>query len=324
MSTAAAPVRLGNRLVNHVKDLCLSRPYRADVEKTEGGATVPGNWAADAVTPGAAEFMEKLRPRTIIGRLPRLRSVPFRLPVVKRTGGGLYAWRGEGGSKTVTSAEYDKTTLKPRTAAGIIVLSRELLAASDTETDILRELSDGLTAFLDSSFIDPAAALIPDVQPGSVTNGASSIPSSGDPGDDLRALVAAVEAALGTLADVAIVMSETSAWGIATTLPGAFPLGVAGGLFGLLPVVLSASAADNLVAVHAPSVLIGEGPLRLDRATETALEMAGNPATGAANLVSLFQTNSVALRAERMTNWEVARAGAVQYVAGADYGGPTS
>ena len=41
-------------------------------------------------------------------------------------------------------------------------------------------------------------------------------------------------------------------------------------------------------------------------------------ATGT-SVVSMYQTNSIAIRAERFINWQVARPGAVAWVEGANY-----
>lgn len=327
MNPVSIHAERGSRFVKHCTDIALGRlpgsiADRIESKSVPAGTTdgdYDGGWGADAVTPGAAEFLGLLRAQTIIGRLAT-RGVPFRTPVVKRTGGGLFMWRGAVGAKTVTSVEYGKTRLIERTAAGIVVLTRELLNASGAENDVRRELTDGLVAFHDSAFIDPSVAEVADVSPASITYGADPISSTGDAGEDLRELVAAIQSALETLAGVVLVMSEATAWGIATTVPGAFPQGVTGGLFGLLPVVLSAAAGQNIVAVHQPSIIVAEGALRVDMATDAALEMAATPGTGAQALVSLWQTNSIALRVERTINWEVAREGAVQYVSGADYG----
>lgn len=326
MSTAT--VKLGDypgrTFVHFARDVALGKAHPPLITKdVPAGTTVDDEyaWGFQTVVPGAAEFVGLLRNQTIIGRLAGLRRVPFRIPVVKQTGGGIYAWVGEGLWKPVTSSEFEKTTLVPRKSSGIIVLTRELLnAGGDAESDIRRELTDGLVSFQDQQFIDPTVGEVANVSPASITNGATPIPSTGDAGEDLRALVAAIEDAIETLAGVTLVMSHATAWGIATTVPGAFPMGLAGGLFGLLPVVLSSGADDNIVAVHGPSVLVAEGALLVDTATQAALEMAQLPGTGADQLTSLWQTNSVALRVERFINYELAVAGAVQLVTGAEYG----
>jgi len=310
----------GARFTRYCIDVAMGRKAAVPMGTTDGDYDTDG-WGAGAVAEGSAEFVGLVRARTVIGRLPRLRRVPFNVAVVRRTGGGVYAWRGEAGAKIVTALGYEKTRLAPRTASAIVVLSRELLSgAPGTLADVQRELLDGVTAFTDRTFLDPANTGTPGIVPASATAGATAIPSSGDAAEDIRALTAAVQTALDTTEDVVFVMSETTALGIATTVAGAFPAGLAGGLFGLVPVLLSAAAKDNIIAIHGPSILVAEGGVRVDSAEHAALQMSDSPIEGAQPLVSLWQSGGRALRVERVLNWDVATPGAVQYISGADYG----
>jgi hypothetical protein len=69
-----------------------------------------------------------------------------------------------------------------------------------------------------------------------------------------------------------------------------------------------------LVLVHAPSIAMAdEGGLTIDASEEAAIQMLDNPTnastggTTATTMVSMFQTNSVALRATRFINWKLRR-----------------
>jgi hypothetical protein len=61
---------------------------------------------------------------------------------------------------------------------------------------------------------------------------------------------------------------------------------------------------------------------------EASLEMSDAPShdsitpTGSTSLVSMFQTNTVAIRAERTINWMRRRTQSVAYLTSADWGGP--
>ena len=75
--------------------------------------------------------------------------------------------------------------------------------------------------------------------------------------------------------------------------------------------------------------LADDGQVTIDASREASLEMLDNPtnnsATGTAtSLVSMFQTNSVALKAERYINWAVRRPAGVQYIEAAAYTSVTS
>ena len=315
------PVRIPRNpsLVSKLRQVAQVTKAAAPAGSTGGES--PTGWGAELVTePATAELLNLLRARTVLGRLEGIRRVPFRTPVVTRTGGGIFSWTGPAGAKAVSVLEHDKTTLVPLTASGIIVLTKELLAAGEGEEDAQRELQDGLVAFHDSSFIDPTEEGTPGSVPASITSGATAIPSSGSAAEDVTTLAGAIVDAIDTLEGVTFIMSSTTAFGIATTTAGAFPQGVAGGLFGISPVLLSAAAEDNLVAIHGASVLLAEGALEIESARHAALQLRDDPAAGAHDLVSLWQTNSRAIRVEREIAWELGREGAVQVVTGASYG----
>jgi hypothetical protein len=64
----------------------------------------------------------------------------------------------------------------------------------------------------------------------------------------------------------------------------------------------------------------------IDASREASLQMddapINNSTTGTgASLVSMFQTNSIALRAERFINWAKVRAAAVALITDVDWGG---
>ena len=271
------------------------------------------------VTPGQAQAIGLIRARTLLGQL-NLRRVPFRVPVVRQTGNGLFGWRGEGGAAVVWANESEKLTLRPLSATGIVVLTREAIEAGRAEEDLRRELLDGLVAFHDSQFIDPSATGTPDVAPASITSDVTPIPSSGDAATDMRLLVEAFQDTLNTLSNVAFVMSELVAFQIATTAPGSFPQGVAGGLYGVVPVKLSGAAGTNIVGIHQPSILVAEAGIGVEDAAHATLQMRDDPQSGAQQLVSLWQTGSNALRVLRRLLYVVARDGAVQLLTGAVYG----
>lgn len=87
---------------------------------------------------------------------------------------------------------------------------------------------------------------------------------------------------------------------------------------------------DYVALVNAEDIyLADEGGVDIAMSTEASLEMADNPTqdSGAATpvdaeLVSMFQTNSVAFRAERTVNWARRRASAVAWMDDITWGDP--
>lgn len=304
-----------------------------------------------------ADFVEYLRPQTILGRfgsngIPSLRRVPFRVPLIGQTSGGNGYWVGEGAPKPLTKFDFSRTTLEPTKVANIAVATMETLRDSSPSAEgIIRDqLAAALVARLDTDFIDPAKAASAGVSPASITNGLTFIASSGTDADAVRADVKAVFAAF-----IAANNAPTSGvWIMPATVALALslmqnPLGQAefpgismngGTLFGL-PVIVSqyvptaydpdAAGTDYvsgaLVAlVNASDVyLADEGGISVDMSQEASLQMDDEPTNNSAtptatSLVSMFQTNSVAFRAERTVNWAKRRPSAVAALAGVNWG----
>jgi hypothetical protein len=312
------------------------------------GSTVSGNWAANLVgdeTGAVADFVEYLRPATILGRfgnggIPSLRAVPFREPLITQTGGGAAYWVGEGKPKPLTSFGFDRSTLEPLKIANIAVLTEENIRSSNPSSEgIVRDaLRDAIAAGLDVAFIDPANAGTLNVKPASITNGAEAIAASGtgDADDirmDARSVMAKFIAANNPLSSGVWIMSANNALALSLMVNALgqreFPdMSMNGGTFMGLPAIVSEYAEDTVALVNASDIYFGdEGGVQVDMSREASLEMLdsgftqdGAAGTGA-SLVSLFQNNLVALRAERILNWKRRRASAVAYLTGVAWGG---
>lgn len=167
------------------------------------GSTTDATWASPlaVVQPLVNEFLELLRPRTLIGRIPGLKQVPFNVSVASQTTGGTYGWVGQNKPKAVTKADFATVTLTFAKAAGIIVLTEELVKLSTPSAEglVREEMIAGMGQFLDLQFQDPAVAAVANVNPASITNGASTAAASGVTGlaakTDLAASVAVFAAA---------------------------------------------------------------------------------------------------------------------------------
>lgn len=312
------------------------------------GSTQNGNWAANLVGDESAvfaDFVEFLRPQTIMGRfgangIPALRRVPFRVALIGQTGGGAGYWVGEGKAKPLTAFDFNRTTLGPLKVANIAVVTEEVLRDSSPAADtIVRDsLAAALRERLDLDFIDPAKAAVADVSPASILHGVTPIESSGRDADavraDLRALFGAFIAANNAPTTGVFVLEATTALALSLmTNPLGQPefpgLTMNGGTLSGLPVVVSEYVPAGVVAlVNASDIyLADDGDVSVDMSMEASLEMADNP-TGdsttptARQLVSLWQTNSVGFRAERTVNWARRRASAVAYLTGVAWGTP--
>jgi hypothetical protein len=306
------------------------------------GSTTSGTWGADLVgaeSAAFADFVEYLRPRTIIGRfgiggVPSLRRVPFRTALVTQTGAGAGYWVGEGKAKPLTAFDFDRTTLTPLKVANICVLTDEVLRdSSPSAGSIIRDqLVAALQARLDTDFIDPAKTADAGVSPASITNGVTTPNASGTDADavraDIKTLFSTFIAANNAPTSGVWIMSSTVALTLSLMVNGLgqpeFPgISMNGGTFAGLPVITSEylpspTAGDYIFLVNASDIyLADEGGFSVDMSTEASLQMDDAPTQSsiatvtATSVVSMFQTNSVAFRAERTMNWAKRRASAV-------------
>lgn len=314
------------------------------------GSTEEGNWAANLVgdeTSAFADFVEFLRPQTILGRfgangIPSLRRVPFRVPLVGQTSGGSGYWVGEGQAKPLTSFGFDRKTLEPLKVANIAVCTEEVLRDSSPSAEMIvrDQLAAALRERLDIDFIDPSKAAVAGISPASITYGVTAITSSGTSADairdDIRRLFGEFIAENNAPTSGVWIMPSTIALSLSLMMnplgQNEFPgINMNGGtLFGL-PVIVSQyvpsdSSGAMVALVNASDIyLADDGGISVDMSREASLEMNSTPSHNSttptpAQMVSMFQTNSVAFRAERTIDWMARRGSAVAVLDGVNWG----
>lgn len=310
----------------------------------EPGTTTGTAWAAPLVALQNAtnEFVELLRAATIVDRLG-LRRVPFNVKIPRMTGDPAVGWVGEAGVKPVSSGAFDSVELTFNKVSGIVPMTEELMRFSSpsAETTIRDALVAAVTYLVDRDFLDPSKAVATGVSPASVTNGVTPIPSTGTDADALRAdlgsLLTAFAALNVNLSGLRLVMTSQQAIRIGmlrnafgqSEFPG---IGVTGGTLEGIPVITSenivstgGSPADGglIVAINANDVaLADDGGVAIDISREASLQMdtsPDSPTVAGTVLVSLWQRNMVAIRAERFITWKKLRDGAVQFISYAKY-----
>ena len=313
-------------------------------------ATVPAGTTTQAVYASplvyaqnlASEFVEYLRPQTIVGKL-NLTRVPFNVRVPVQTNGGHAAWVGEGAGKPVTSVAFTSITLTHHKLATIAVLTKELVRLSTPSAEMLvrNTLAGAIIEQLDRDFIDPATAAVSGVNPASITNGLTALSSAGTSADNVRTdLGNILESYLANNQDpsgLAIIMPPTLAM-VLSLMRNSLgqkefaDINANGGTLEGFPVITSqlaanASGGGNLViAVKQSDIFLADdGNVSIDVSEQASVQMSDAPTinstTGTgASLVSLWQTNSVGIRAEREITWTKARSGAVVYMDDVNWG----
>jgi HK97 family phage major capsid protein len=308
------------------------------------GNTTDTTWASPLVqyTNLASEFVEYLRPLTIVGRIPGLRRVPFKVKIPRQTGAASVNWVGEGKVKPVSSLAFDSITLDHHKIAGIVVLTDELVRLSSPAADELvrNDLAAGIVQFMDAQFLDPTKASN-DVSPASITYGVTPVTASGTTADAFRADIADL---IGTFVDSNLslagavwLMTQSTALRLSlmvNTLGNReFPgLDINGGSLAGIPVITSENVPSTggsptdgymIALVNANDILLADdGQVMIDASREASLQMEttpDSPATASTVLTSLWQHNMVGIRAERMVTWAKRRSEAVGFIQNANY-----
>lgn len=311
----------------------------------EAGTTLDATFASPLVDyqTFAGDFVEFQRPQSIIGQfgqggVPGLNPIPFNVRIGGQTSGGSANWVGEGNPKPLTAFDFNAVELRWAKVAAISVLTNELIRFSSPSAE--RLVRDALAAAvnerLDIDFIDPAKAAVANVSPASITNGATAVASSGSDADairnDVKRLWAPFIAARNPPRSAVYLMDSTTALAVSlmqnplgqSEFPG---LTMNGGTFMGVPVIVSDYIpAGVVVLVNARDIwLADDGQVTVDASQEASLQMLDNPTNNSAagtatSMVSMFQTNSTAFRAERYINWQRRRASGVAYLTGVAWG----
>jgi HK97 family phage major capsid protein len=299
------------------------------------GTTTDATWALPLVNQTIVnDFLELLRPATVVGKIPNLRNVPFNVKIPSQTAGGVYNWVGEAKPKPLTKLAFAAETLGMNKVAGIIVLTDELVRSSNPSAEALvrADMVAGIAQFIDAQFLDPAVAPVAGVSPGSVTNGAATAVASGAPLADILGLINHFAVNNISVGGLAIVLSPANALALSfrTNSDGSpeFPgLSMDGGSYKGITFITSNTAGATVVAMQPQLILFADdGGVTIDASREASLQMDSapmSPADATTVYVSMFQSNTVALRAERFITWKRIGVNAVKYLTAANWPAPS-
>lgn len=290
-------------------------------------------WGGNIVLDGGgyfADFVEFLRASSVVGQISdRLRRLPFDTPVLVQGSAGAAKWVAEGAAKPLTQWTYTKAKLEQLKVAAIAAATKEMLARASTAADTLirDELARSVNAAIDGTFVSDAAAVAGST-PAGIRNGVTALTLTGDGTVEgvkcdiatfLKALVGnnlSVAGAFWLMPEtVAIDLSQATTPMGAQAFPGVTPTG--GNLAGL-PVMTSQYVPANVVMlIKGDEIFLGdESGIQVSMSDQASLVMDDAPsssstAPAAAQVVSMFQTNSVAFLVERFINWQKRRNQAV-------------
>ena len=308
------------------------------------GTSIDSTWAAPLVYANTfmGDFIAYLRPRTLIGQA-QFRPVPFNVRIGGQTSGGTAGWVGQGKAKPVTKFDFNATTVPFTKVAAIAVITQELARFSDPSAEALvrDSLADCVIARVDTDLFDPDLAAVANVSPAGLLNGVAPIAAPAvdysDP-DSVRCAIAALWAPWDSTfigARPAYYTTPAVARQLALSREAlgtpAFPgVTMTGGNIDGVPLRVSQYLANNGGSGGAPFILVDEseiyladdGSVTLDASDVASIQMDDAPTNSssatvaATSLVSMWQTNSIAFRAERFIWWGPRRSGAIQWIDG--------
>jgi HK97 family phage major capsid protein len=334
----------------------LIRGYFEQKTAVAGGTTTDSNFASALLAPAQvleSAFLAYLRPKTLVDRfgtvqngvqIPSLMKVPFNVKIQSQTSGASANWVGEGKGKPVTKFNTTSATLLFNKIAAISVITEELARFSrpGAEGLVRDELAKAVIAKMDTDFINPDVAVSSGVNPASITNGLTGLTTAGTSAanvlTDIQALVAPFILNGYDISSLVILMPNTLALTLSLMQNSLGQdsfrgMTATGGTVAGLPVLASqylasgASYGNMVVCVSAENIaLADDGNVTVDVSREASIEMSDAPAneaatpTASAYMVSMFQTNSVALRAEREISWKKMRSTAVTFMDDVNWG----
>lgn len=312
--------------------------FRA-ANEVAGGGEKSGSWGAELVqadTRYTGDFIEFLYGLTVFDQLA-LRPVPANVVIKGQDGGSTGYWVGEGLSIPATNADFSTVTLSPLKVAALAAISKELLRDSTPAAEALvrDSLAEASAQIIDTTFLGTAAASA-GVKPAGIFNGVTPVSSVGTDAFAVRDDVATLVNKFITTknaTNLVWVMHPSTALTLSlmrtslgiTEFPG---ITAQGGTFFGFPVVLGNNVGAAVLALVRPSDIykIGDSGVTVDTSAEASIEMASDPTgallvpTGASKQpVSMFQSDSVAIKVVRSVNYAKRRAGAAQFVDDANY-----
>jgi HK97 family phage major capsid protein/HK97 family phage prohead protease len=309
-----------------------------------GAGTGSGEWGAELAqsdTRYTGDFIEFLYSMTVFDRLP-LRSVPARVHIKGQDGAATGYWVGESKSIPVTKADASDVELTPLKVGAIAVSSKELIQDSQPSAEqwIRDCIAEASAQRVDTTFLGSAAA-VAGVSPAGLLNGLTPLVPSGADAAAVRADLMSLYApflAAKNASGLVQVMTPSMAKALSLLVnalgqPEFVGLNASGGTLLGDQVYTGDNVAGGDWILMKPSDIwkIGDSGIEISMTDTATLEQddaptgaSDTPAAATANLVNLWQTESVGFKVVRRINYQKRRSGAVVVLSNAEYGGVAS
>lgn len=269
------------------------------------------------------DFLETIRPYSILSRLNRVRLVPSRTRTIAFGAGASAAVVAEMKPIPMSKVSLLGLAVEPIKIGALAVVSKELVESQARGVD--EAIADDLAAAVgeadDIAFFSPSSA-------GSVLHEAPTAASSGstlaDVDADLQKAMELLAAAGGKLQDAVWVLSPAAAGKLALMRGAggalAHPdIGPNGGSLSKIPAITSESAHGLIGLLDQRGILVNsDARTTITMSHNTTLQLSDTPTiapSAPVELVSVFTTESVAFKAVLHRGWQT-RAGAGAYISG--------
>lgn len=320
-----------------------SNPVLAQILKANevaGGGSGSGEWGSELVQADArftGDFISYLASMTVYDQLA-LREIPENVTIRGQDGIATGYWVGQSKAIPVSAQDFNEVTLTSLDVGAISVISLKLMRESSPSAEMLVRdgLIEAIAQRIDTTFLGNAAE-VSGVSPAGMLRSVSAFSSDGIDGDGLRADIKQLYApfiSAKNASGLTFVCNKSLAKSIQlmrNALGQAEFTGVTqnGGTLEGDPLVTGDNVNANHLLLLKPSDIykIGDRGITVSMSRDATIEMNSVPAgasdtpTASSNtLVSMFQTESVALKVVRPLSFAKRRTHVVQYIDDANYG----
>lgn len=246
---------------------------------------------ADLTPPAFLQPLATLLERSTVLEQLQLVKAPLITPIPYGSADGAISWVKQGAPKPVSNAVLDTVMIDKAKCAGILVLTAELARlAGGAELALTNLLVRSSVAFIDTAFLDPAAAAVADTNPASITNGLTPVTPGTTVVESLQALVAAFSAARPQASRPAFIMSPVTALQIPADQF------TADGKLRTAAVVTTVGAGGNIILVDADGIYYNDQLTDISTSEQAVLPGATLP-------ISLWQNNLMGVKVDRFISW---------------------
>jgi hypothetical protein len=314
---------------------------KAAVPGHAGGSGEPGSELAASDSRYVGDFVTFLYSQTVYNQLP-LREVPANVRIKGQDGAATGYWVGESKSIPFSRADFSDIELKYKKVAALTSVSNELLRESSPSAEMLIRdaLVQAAAQRVDTTFISNANG-VAGVSPAGILNNISATTSAGSDTEGLlndikelrqRFITAKNSGGLWWVMNPGL----ASSIGLLRNALGQkdfTEINENGGRLEGNPVVVGHNVNANYLVLLKPSDIwrIGMGGVEVTMSEHATIEQDNapqgaqdTPVALSANPVSMFQTESTAIKVVMSIDFARRRESAVAWISDADYGGAIS